>query len=45
MPSLELALKVSRLFQVPTDQLLKDELEVDQHRVALDDRPGTDEIP
>ena len=28
MPSLELALKVSRLFQVPTDQLLKDELEL-----------------
>lgn len=28
-PSLELALKVSRLFNVSLDQLLKDELEVD----------------
>lgn len=27
-PSLEFALKVSRLFNVTTDQLLKDELEV-----------------
>ena len=29
-PSLELALKVSRLFNVTLDQLLKDELELDE---------------
>lgn len=28
-PSLDFAVKVSRFFQVPTDQLVKDELELD----------------
>ncbi len=33
-PSLDLALKVSRLFNVSLDQLLKDELELDEEGSA-----------
>lgn len=41
LPTIGLVLKVSRLFTVTTDELLKDEITVDLHKSKLSIKPST----